>query len=90
MAEQLFKRYTGSKTLHQLRHYRLTHPGEAKVSGPGSWPSAGTSGWPPCSGTLRNADAQGQISTVVDRLPAEGLFDVFREQANHQGDGWNH
>jgi hypothetical protein len=28
MAEQLFKRYTGGKTLHQLRHSRLTHLGD--------------------------------------------------------------
>jgi len=25
MAEKLFKRYSGGKTLHQLRHSRLTH-----------------------------------------------------------------
>ena len=30
MAEQLFKRYSGGKTLHQLRHSRLTHLGEAQ------------------------------------------------------------
>jgi len=34
MAEQLFKRYSGDKTLHQLRHSRLTHLGEANVSAP--------------------------------------------------------
>src|SRR5216683_739387 len=34
MAEQLFKRYTGGKTLHQLRHSRLTHLGDANVSAP--------------------------------------------------------
>jgi site-specific recombinase XerD len=34
MAEQLFKRYSGGKTLHQLRHSRLTHLGEANVSAP--------------------------------------------------------
>ena len=34
MAEQLFKRHTGGKTLHQLRHSRLTHLGEANVSPP--------------------------------------------------------
>jgi integrase len=34
MAEQLFKRHTGGKTLHQLRHSRLTHLGEANVSAP--------------------------------------------------------
>jgi integrase len=34
MAGQLFKRYTGGKTLHQLRHSRLTHLGEANVSAP--------------------------------------------------------
>ena len=33
-AEQLFKRYSGGKTLHQLRHSRLTHLGEANVSAP--------------------------------------------------------
>ncbi len=31
---QLFKRHTGGKTLHQLRHSRLTHLGEANVSAP--------------------------------------------------------
>jgi len=34
MAGQLFKRYAGGKTLHQLRHSRLTHLGEANVSAP--------------------------------------------------------
>ena len=34
MAEQLFKRYSGSKTLHQLRHSRLTHLGDQNVSAP--------------------------------------------------------
>jgi integrase len=34
IAEQLFKRYSGGKTLHQLRHSRLTHLGEANVSAP--------------------------------------------------------
>jgi integrase len=37
MAEQLFKRYSGGKTLHQLRHSRLTHLStscEANVSAP--------------------------------------------------------
>jgi integrase len=34
MAEQLFKRHTGGKHLHQLRHSRLTHLGDAGVSGP--------------------------------------------------------
>jgi integrase len=34
MAEQLFKRYSGGKTLHQLRHSRLTHLGDANVSAP--------------------------------------------------------
>jgi hypothetical protein len=34
MAEQLFKRYTGGKTLHQLRHSRLTHLGDQNVSTP--------------------------------------------------------
>jgi len=34
MAEQLFKRHSGGKTLHQLRHSRLTHLGEQNVSAP--------------------------------------------------------
>ena len=34
MAGQLFKRYSSGKTLHQLRHSRLTHLGEANVSAP--------------------------------------------------------
>ncbi len=34
MAEQLFKRHSGGRTLHQLRHSRLTHLGEANVSAP--------------------------------------------------------
>jgi site-specific recombinase XerD len=34
MAEQLFKHYSGGKTLHQLRHSRLTHLGEQNVSAP--------------------------------------------------------
>jgi integrase len=34
MAGQLFKRHSGGKTLHQLRHSRLTHLGEANVSAP--------------------------------------------------------
>jgi integrase len=34
MAEQLFKRYSGGKTLHQLRHSRLTHLGEQNASAP--------------------------------------------------------
>jgi integrase len=34
MAGQLFERYSGGKTLHQLRHSRLTHLGEANVSAP--------------------------------------------------------
>jgi hypothetical protein len=33
---------------------------------------------------LRNADAEGQVATLVDRLPAEGLFGLFCEQADHQ------
>ncbi len=33
-AEQLFKRYSGGKTLHQLRHSRLTHLGEQNVGAP--------------------------------------------------------
>ena len=34
MAEQLFKRYSGGRTLHQLRHSRLTHLGDQNVSAP--------------------------------------------------------
>jgi integrase len=34
MAEQLFKRYSGGKTLHQMRHSRLTHLGDQNVSAP--------------------------------------------------------
>jgi integrase len=34
MAGQLFKRYSGGKTLHQLRHSRLTHLGDQNVSAP--------------------------------------------------------
>ena len=34
MAGQLFKRYSGGKTLHQLRHSRLTHLGDRNVSAP--------------------------------------------------------
>jgi site-specific recombinase XerD len=34
MAEQLFKEHSGGKTLHQLRHSRLTHLGEQNVSAP--------------------------------------------------------
>ena len=34
MAEQLFKKYSGGKTLHQLRHSRLTHLGDQNVSAP--------------------------------------------------------
>jgi integrase len=34
MAEQLFKRHSGGRTLHQLRHSRLTHLGDANVSAP--------------------------------------------------------
>jgi site-specific recombinase XerD len=33
-AEQLFKEYSGGRTLHQLRHSRLTHLGEDNVSAP--------------------------------------------------------
>jgi integrase len=33
-AEQLFKRYSVGKTLHQLRHSRLTHLGEQNVAAP--------------------------------------------------------
>jgi integrase len=33
-AEQLFKQYSGGRTLHQLRHSRLTHLGEDNVSAP--------------------------------------------------------
>jgi integrase len=34
MAEQLFKRHSHGRTLHQLRHSRLTHLGEQNVSAP--------------------------------------------------------
>ena len=34
MAGPLFKRYSGGKTLHQLRHSRLTHLGDQNVSAP--------------------------------------------------------
>ena len=34
MAEQLFKQATKGKTLHQLRHSRLTHLGDQNVSAP--------------------------------------------------------
>ncbi|MGH3120946.1 MAG: tyrosine-type recombinase/integrase [Streptosporangiaceae bacterium] len=34
MAEQLFKEHSGGKTLHQLRHSRLTHLGDQNVSAP--------------------------------------------------------
>jgi hypothetical protein len=34
MAGQLFKRYSGGKTLHQLRHSQLTHLGDRNVSAP--------------------------------------------------------
>src|SRR6516165_10523950 len=34
MAEQLFKKHSGGRTLHQLRHSRLTHLGEQNVSAP--------------------------------------------------------
>jgi site-specific recombinase XerD len=33
-AEQLFKRHSGGRTLHQLRHSRLTHLGEQNVAAP--------------------------------------------------------
>jgi len=33
-AEQLFKEYSGGRTIHQLRHSRLTHLGERNVSAP--------------------------------------------------------
>lgn len=33
-AEQLFKEHSGGKTLHQLRHSRLTHLGDQNVSAP--------------------------------------------------------
>ena len=51
MAGQLFKRYSGGKTLHQLRDSRLTHLGEANVSAPLLMASAATNGLPPCSST---------------------------------------
>ncbi len=34
MAEQLFKKATKGKNLHQLRHSRLTHLGDENVSAP--------------------------------------------------------
>jgi hypothetical protein len=34
MAGQLFRRYSGHKTLHQLRHSRLTHLGDQNASDP--------------------------------------------------------
>jgi integrase len=34
MAEQLFKEHSGGRTLHQLRHSRLTHLGEQNVGAP--------------------------------------------------------
>jgi integrase/recombinase XerC/integrase/recombinase XerD len=34
MAEQLFKQATKGKTLHHLRHSRLTHLGDQNVSAP--------------------------------------------------------
>jgi hypothetical protein len=33
---------------------------------------------------LRSGDAEGQVSILIDRLPAEGLFDLFCELAGHQ------
>ena len=44
MAGQLLQRYSGDKTLHQLRHSRLTHLGDQNVSALCSWPSAATNG----------------------------------------------
>jgi hypothetical protein len=36
-------------------------------------------------GTMRSVDAaEGQVSILIDRLPAEGLFDLFCKQASHQ------
>ena len=34
MAEQIFKEHSGGRTLHQLRHSRLTHLGDQNVSAP--------------------------------------------------------
>ena len=34
MAGQPFKRYSGGKTPHQLRHSRLTHLGDQNISAP--------------------------------------------------------
>ena len=34
MAEQIFKEHSGGKTLHRLRHSRLTHLGEKNISAP--------------------------------------------------------
>jgi hypothetical protein len=35
-------------------------------------------------GALREAGAEGQVSTLVDRLPAEGLCDLFCGEASHR------
>jgi hypothetical protein len=35
-------------------------------------------------GTLREARAEQQAKPLSDRLAAEGLFDLFREQAGHE------
>ena len=35
-------------------------------------------------GVLREVGAEDQFRTVIDRLPAEGHFGLFREQAGHQ------
>ena len=44
MAGQLLQRFSGGKTLHQLRHSRLTHLGDQTSALPCSWPSAATNG----------------------------------------------
>ena len=36
-------------------------------------------------GALREAGAKQQAETLTDRLPAEGLFDLFCKQSGHTG-----
>ena len=33
--------------------------------------------------TLRDAGAEEQAAALIDRLPGEGLFGLFREQEDH-------
>ena len=35
-------------------------------------------------GRLREADAQDQAATLTERLPGEGLFDLFCAHGNHK------